>query len=226
MLKICTILAGFLKDEDSPFLKYFAISSFISEIGRGRNFLRRSDDLISLCMFKAKCNIVHSILFSHNFHWNHCVISSCSLHPDIRSEIDFVYYQSGKTWHLVIRRTRHFVTICSAVNFDVNVNSTIFSKFLSVRCKILLCNVVRSMINPIYPGLYESLFTLLQKIPRTCQMGLKHGRVSKGGLNITLNQKKVSLKVLWMSQTHLENLASDHATSWFCPILLDFRKPF
>ena len=62
------------------------------------------------------------------------------------------------------------------------------------------------LLNPIYPGLYENLFTLreggicpLPKIPGKCPLGLKLGGVPQGGLNITFKPKKVPTKYLWMS---------------------------
>ena len=68
-----------------------------------------------------------------------------------------------------------------------------FSKIL----KLFFLTTVNTRDFNIYPGLYKNLFTLgggiwppRQKIPRTCQVGLKRGRVSKGGLNITFNPKK------------------------------------
>ena len=65
----------------------------------------------------------------------------------------------------------------------------------------------------------------LQKIPRTCQVGLKHGGVSKGGLNITLNPKKVPPKVQWMSQTHLEISCQTAQRRKFCPNTIAFLPP-
>ena len=83
--------------------------------------------------------------------------------------------------------TRDFFT------FDWEMLATlIFSKIL----KLFFLTTVNTRDFNIYPGLYKNLFTLgghmapRQKIPRTCQVGLKRGRVSKGGLNITFNPKK------------------------------------
>ena len=44
-----------------------------------------------------------------------------------------------------------------------------------------------------------------KKIPRTCQVGLKNGRVSKQ----YIKAKKVPPKVQWMSQTHLHAMEPD-----------------
>ena len=67
-----------------------------------------------------------------------------------------------------------------------------FNKFLT-RYKRLDQNRVnsyspRALREPIYPeGGHMAPYP---KIPWTCQVGLKNGRISKGGLNITLNPTK------------------------------------
>ena len=56
--------------------------------------------------------------------------------------------------------------------------------------------ISRISFNPIYPGLYENLFTLggdmapMPKIPGRCPLSIKFSRVPQGGLNITFGFDK------------------------------------
>ena len=76
-----------------------------------------------------------------------------------------------------------------------------------------------------YSPLGGAIWPPSQKIPGTCRLGLKHGRVSKEGLNITLKPKKVPSMVIGMSQGHFKYVASDRVMSRFNRITIGFLLP-
>ena len=72
-----------------------------------------------------------------------------------------------------------------------NISFIFFRAQYVVFCTILTLLTIGS--TRTYSPLGGAIWPPSQKIPGTCPLGLKHGRVSKGGLNITLKPKKSHL---------------------------------